>query len=257
MYDKNNNLLDSFGYANQNVITFTTSANTDYILMSVVTLSTSPRYELDVFQLEEGSIATEYEPYYNYELCKINDYSDLIFKNEITNPYYNSTLIKNAWYKHTNICKHDTWDVIDSKAVYSATVRPQFLLNEPTNATNRQYTLSNYFQNQIDNNDTEHIFIGTGKPGNVYNGLNVFISKSRAITDKEVTNWLKNNNVVVYYVPANPLDVQITDTTLINQLEEINKVIGKGGTVVIETESESNNAPLIISASALASFENE
>jgi hypothetical protein len=55
----------------------------------------------------------------------------------------------------------------------------------------------------------------------------------------------------VYYITKNPTDIQITETTLINQLEEINKIIGKGGTIVIETESESNSAPLIVNAKAL------
>lgn len=54
-------------------------------------------------QLEEGSTATTYEPYYNIEYCKIGDYADQIFKNTTDSPYYDNTLIENEWYLKKNV----------------------------------------------------------------------------------------------------------------------------------------------------------
>lgn len=56
-------------------------------------------------QIEEGIEATTCAPYYNYEFAKIGEYADIIFKNEKTNPLYNSKLLENTWYKRASVKK--------------------------------------------------------------------------------------------------------------------------------------------------------
>lgn len=80
---------------------------------------------------------------------------------------------------------------------------------------------------------------------------------SSSLTTLELANtWLASNPLDIFFVLDIPDNIEITDINLINQLENLNKVIGTGGTILIETESNSNNAQLIVNASALASFEN-
>ena len=64
IYDASGSYLRGENYANRSTVTFTTPANAAYIKFSVVTLSTSNRYDKDTFQLEKGSAATSYEDYF-------------------------------------------------------------------------------------------------------------------------------------------------------------------------------------------------
>ena len=179
-------------------VTFTTNANVATVNIQVIFYAQN---NVKFYpQVELGSTPTTYEPYIepiekelnlgNIELAKINDYSDLIFKNEKTNPYYDNTLVENAWYKK---------GVIDK--------------------------INSYNEESI-------------------------------TTDYISTTGGLDNGATVYYVLETLTYTQITNTTLINQLEDLNKIIGQGGTVIIETESEEENAQLIVNASALKSFEN-
>ncbi len=63
-----------------------------------------------------------------------------------------------------------------------------------------------------------------------------------------------DTGATVYYV-VNPTDIEITEQPLINQLESLNRTIIQVPTIIIETESEEDNAQLIVNASALKSSE--
>ncbi|MBO5005003.1 MAG: InlB B-repeat-containing protein, partial [Clostridia bacterium] len=64
IYNESGTRIAGQNYANNKVITFTTPATASYIEFSVVTQTTSKRYDKDIFQLEEGNKVTVYEPYY-------------------------------------------------------------------------------------------------------------------------------------------------------------------------------------------------
>ena len=66
IYDSSGTRLDGANYANTATITFTTPATASYIKFSVVTKTTSTRYDKEIFQLEPGSTATTYEQYQEY-----------------------------------------------------------------------------------------------------------------------------------------------------------------------------------------------
>ena len=68
IFDENDTLLSVEKYSSRKTITFTSPANSKYILVSVITDPTfTPHYDKDIFQLEEGSTATSYEPYVSNE----------------------------------------------------------------------------------------------------------------------------------------------------------------------------------------------
>lgn len=50
--------------------------------------------------------------------------------------------------------------------------------------------------------------------------------------------WLSVNKPTLYYVRTSAIDVEITDTTLINQLNEISQALSKKGNTII---SQSND----------------
>lgn len=87
LYDCFDNFLTGTGYTTRATITFTTPNNASYIMFSVVTLSTSGRYDLDRFQLEQNSSATTYEEFksktFTYALDNplrsIGDIKDLLY----------------------------------------------------------------------------------------------------------------------------------------------------------------------------------
>lgn len=127
------------------------------------------------------------------------------------------------WYIEKNIGKYNAWTSVNRSSTYTNTISYQFVLPTPTDSTKRAYVLCNYFQNAINNNDNEHIFIGTNIT-NVYAGLNVFISKTRATTNEEAISWLKNNGVEVYYVLNTPTYEIITNENLIQQLNNLQNI---------------------------------
>ena len=63
IYNASGERVAGANYANTSVVTFTTPATAVYMKFSVVTQSTSSRYDKETFQLEENSAATAYEAY--------------------------------------------------------------------------------------------------------------------------------------------------------------------------------------------------
>ena len=102
------NLITNYYYAYTNKATFNTN-DYDSITIDIYATgngNTITNTTISNLQLEEGTKANNFEPYYesqiysislgNIELCKINDYKDYIFKNEITSVYYNAELEENS-----------------------------------------------------------------------------------------------------------------------------------------------------------------
>lgn len=226
-------------------------------------------YEMKIM-LIEGEYTKEtipdYEPYiepkefdldltgenYNYELAGTGEYKDCFFKNEKTNPNYNAKLDENEWYLKQNIAKYifngsENWQKSTTK-----TLTQVFRYDVISTPSDDNLGLCNYFIMQ--EGDTEKFSILKQPQGsNLYFAIN----KSTADTVEEFKTWLSNHNVVLYYPLQTSEYIKIPkDITPYQQLEELNKYIGQGGTIVIETESEEENAQLIVKASALASFEN-
>ena len=185
-------------------------------------------------QIEQGSTATTYEPYReeeyelslgNIELCKIGNYSDILFKNVVGDENYNAELESGAWYKKKTINKKvldgsENWIYDD---LYNGIYQYSIIASDALYSTNTVLTilcsrflgvefLSSWL---LDNaitivNDTT-------------NGNRIRIMTSDNTTIASLINTLRDNNAVVYYVLKTPTYEQITDSTLISQLEALRK----------------------------------
>lgn len=212
-------------------------------------------------QLEEGSTATSYEPYTggipspnpsypqevevvtgnvevtisnndnsesktlpvslgNIELCKIGDYQDYLYKNN------------GKWYKHNAINKlvlngSENWSAHGSIASWFFW---DGITNGFTNNTISGYALSNYFTQKPYSTVTS---LNNGEFA--YGQVAGETRKRFVIKDTDYTtvadfkSWLSTHNTIVYYVLATPTSTEITDTTLISQLEEISKTLSYQG----------------------------
>ena len=223
--------------------------------------ATTSRIYLSNIQLEEGSTATSYEPYTggipspnpsypqevevvtgnvevtisnenntesktlsvslgNIELCKIVNYQDYFYKSN------------GKWYKYNAITKL----VLNGSENWSAhgSIASWFYWDGITNGfadnTISGYALSNYFTQKAYNTVTSL------KNGEFAYGQVAGETRKRfVIKDTDYTtvadfkSWLSTHNTIVYYVLATPTDTEITDVTLISQLEEISKTLSYQG----------------------------
>lgn len=190
------------------------------------------------------------------ELCKIGDYQDYIYKDN------------GNWYLHKEINKYifqndniDTYSFVSD----SSTTNLLAVNINPNGITNIAYKIVAsgywiycdnfpYIHSTITNQ--EHIYISSSVniSGNEYYGnIRLYINHNRlagyssSLTNNQkvdlVKTWLENNPTTIYYVTRYPEeDTQITNTTLISQLEAIS--IAKGNSYVT---TENNTLPFDIS----------
>lgn len=201
-------------------------------------------------QIEDGT-ATPYEEHQeqtfqinlgNIEVCGIGDYRDYFYKSKSNN----------KWYLHKQIGKV----VLDGSEnfISAGTSGTDYRynktlssLNIPNATTNNALCMANYFQN---------VTIKTDKKwGAFYINGNwlVFYDKDNNFENATAFNtWLSTHNTLIYYVLATPTDTEITDTTLISQLEALKTAMSYAGQTNISQIN--NDAPFILQVTALASY---
>lgn len=195
-------------------------------------------------QLEASSTATAYQPYQSqsytidlgsFELCKIGDYQDYIYKNG------------DDWYLHKAIGKivlngRETWAYNSSAAVFYV----GDLIDYATDGTT---PLATYYTGQ--SNVSAYMQLNNNSIALLKSSTNnrLVIKDTTMSNTATFTTWLENNNVMLYYALATPSDTQITDTTLIGQLDELTNIKSYLGTTnIIVTATDTNlPAPLKIS----------
>ena len=112
------------------------------------------------------------------------------------------------------------------------------------------YGLSNYYkynsvQSGIDTNTQNGDFV-LQKYNDQYN---LFIKNTNYNNVSDFKTWLSNNNTIVYYPLATPTYTEITDTDLINQLEDLKTAKSvEGQTNITQTNEE---LPFILDVSGL------
>lgn len=220
-------------------ITITTSTNAKYLVVFYYLSSADILTEQEIrdsIQIELGDKANRYTPYEvaPIELCKIGDYQDY-FYGWVDN-----------WYKYNAVGKVVLNGSENSWALGTTKTNTQVygLVNAYSNVPKEGNTgfCNRFIINQ--EGDTEKISFPTN-----YATLYVAINKSTANTVANFKTWLSTHNTTVYYVLATPTITQITDTTLISQLNALyNAMSYNGQTNVLQTNAD---LPFIISASAL------
>lgn len=206
--------------------------------------STTGNYEITFYdiQLEENSTATDYEQYhepvsYNIDLQLAN-----IYLAKIPDTNYKNRIYKNNgnWYYERNVEKYiiDGTESWTTQSAYSGYYRYMFVLMENYKNDNLSYGvfgMNSHFIQRITQPHGDYEYLYLQALNN--NLLSVYIQIKNLSTIANFKTWLSENNVVVWYVLANPVTTQITNATLINQLEAISVHTGTN----IITISNSNN----------------
>jgi hypothetical protein len=189
---------------------------------------------------------SEYEPYYEPQEKPLNLGDLEVFENGyfsrengkwyLNNEYEKSNLTAQFIQGNPSnrfVLTKDDYNKFDSSSVgYSNIGLVKSTVQEPT--------------------DSEQVYFYI-QPNAKY--LNAYV-KYNSMTLAQFNNKIQeliNNNIIPYVILklATPSKVEIPNQTLINQLNDIYKLMSYDGTTIIETECEVGNMPIIISASAL------
>jgi len=227
-------------------------------------------------QLEKGSTATDFEPYTNgaspnpdypqtisnvtgtstitiansdssqsqnytinlgdIELCKIGTYQDYIYKEN------------GKWYLEKKINKvvldgSENWYKLNLTFRIDTNLFTDILSPELDNMAISDYFI--YWKNTGG--------ISTQLPNNNFgltaSKLTLNIRYNDISDVEEFKSWLSTHNTEIYYVLATPTTEEITDSTLISQLEEIKKAESYSGQTNISQTND--DKPFILTAKAL------
>lgn len=213
--------------------TFTTEFNTEYITFRTGYAQTvsGQQYKFNITVIE-GDYTSVTIPSYtphkeqvlpltlgNIELCKIGNYQDYFWKDETTN----------KWYLHKEIGK----EVLDGSENWGNLV--QIGTSNYYRYENVDFRTNNCLEHSTYLSDKFIYNTNTMQQANVIGNSNavganrlwitIDTSLMNGTTINDFKTWLSTHNTIVYYVLATPTDTEITDTTLISQLEAINNAI--------------------------------
>lgn len=230
-----------------NSITITTGATAKYLLVTYYRNAETVLTEqqvIDSIQVELGSTATDYQPYQSQsyplflgslELCKIGDYQDYIWTDG------------EKWYKHAEI----------GKAVFTGSVDESWSI-ENSGTPNFYYRLNNGAPGTWATQDNWTTTLSNyGTPNTVYNsnrlnGIGILSAASSAVVrirygeEMALADWkakLAATPMVLYYPLATPTDEEITNATLISQLNALANAYGYAGETNFFITAEDPNLP--------------
>ena len=138
------------------------------------------------------------------ELCKIGDYQDSIVKDN------------GKWYLNKQINKR-IFNGTENWNYQSQYPRFQLTSLSPIPLNNSNLFCSHYIKGQTADTD----YVCSLASGTGYSQF--LVHDERFSTKATLNQWLSSNNVLLYYVLATPTTTEITDTTLIYQLEATKK----------------------------------
>lgn len=205
--------------------------------------------DLSSIQVELGSSATSYEPHQGkelpldlgtIELCKIGNYQDYFYKSG------------GKWYLHKEIGKVILNNIKDIKeqpqtGFYRYSYSNSLIKND-TSLVNSLILFTNYFKPVTFNNRNSETNETVYAICNGYSGQNAIMFNTTTFTSlNDFKTWLATNNVSVYYLLATATDTEITDTTLISQLEAIYNAPLYEETNITQTN---NDLPMILDITA-------
>lgn len=208
----------------------------------------SNMWHLTQIQIEAGSTPSSYEVYQSSDytlnlgstkLYKIGSYQDYIYKSG------------SEWYIQNNIAKvvftgasDETWTGGSSNIYFFHVVEGAY---QPENRSTKAAILSDYYPvftyNQVASTTIDY---GVALDSN--NAGRFAIRNKDCANATDFKTWLASNNTTVYYPLATPTDTQITDSTLISQLEAIHEWLTRYGYNATVT----GNLPLIINQTNLS-----
>ena len=173
--------------------------------------------DINILQIEKSAQATSYEPY-----GKV---------------WYLNKQIGKVVYTGSN---EENW----TKNTSAEILRYVIVINDCLTTSSRQIVLSNYYNYKDHSNYAGLIFL--------FNN-NLYVYPDNINTSADFKTWLSTHNTTVYYILATPAYEEITDTTLISQLEAIKKSYNSQ-TNISQTNTDK---PFILDVTALKDLEAE
>ena len=216
-------------------VSFTTNSanNCLYTMIKNTTTNKSASIQIRNVMLSIGG-ACSYTPYGTtpIELNKIGTYQDYIYKTD-------------KWYLHKEI----------KKIVFNGT--ENWKLAERTGTSNGVFYIENYLTTYGVVANTSYSNYSTYYTGysaqvgrfDIHYGQIRFYAYSSTATIQNWKDMLASNNLIVYSILATPTEEEITNTTLINQLETLK------GAMSYEGQTNISSGFMIVSASALGELE--
>jgi len=232
-------------YTNRLVSTFTTPENAKYMTFQIDYGSATYNNDIciNISDSDNGTYTMHQEQTYpinlgSMELCKIGDYQDSIVKDN------------GKWYLNKQIGKV----VLDGSESWREFFSTQgiFVFNPTISSLGTDNTnngLSNYFENTTRATIRNNL-------ATIDNKFSIY-AKELVIAYKTITSvadfktWLSTHNTIVYYVLATPTYTEITDSTLISQLEAIKLSYNEQTNI----SQENNDKPFILDVTALGELE--
>lgn len=183
--------LNTTEYSNSNDVPRTINVDKTYTYIHIqFSYNVGDVYNI---QIEEGSQATDYEPF------------------------------GKVWYKKASIGKvilngsEEDWSTTGSTYTLNNYINAKVLSSVAT----EQGAISDYFK--WGNGNTSTYVYGSFWYAS---GKNLRFQKDETLNLSNFKTWLSTNNLTVYYILATPTTTEITETELINQLEAISVFTG-------------------------------
>lgn len=233
--------------------TVTTSDDAHYLIIFIgkATDRTNPGGEiqdiLDGLQVEKGSTATEYAPYFEpIELCKIGDYQDYIFKNN--GNWYKHEVIKKTtlptsgyslWSTQPTACMYYKNGAL-SDALFQKGIVTAVIENLPVKP--QVGNMTEYYNTYAQTNQYGFV-LKVDTPG-------IMIQNTDQTAVADFHTWIAANPIEVRYVLATPVDTKITNEALIEQLNALGNTNSYRDTTYIKTASNGTDLPVILAVTA-------
>ena len=183
---------------------------------------------LDTAQFEHGTQATTYAEFYNYELTKIGTYQDRIYKDD------------GKWYVEKQVGKvvlNGTQSYLtyqnDAFAYYNfaGDGYPAPMQENTYGANANILVISDHYTGQRtdfrNSCQLNHIMKTTGA------NSQIAWKDTRYTTAEDMTTWLASNPTTVYYALATPTTTEITNSTLLSQLNFIANLYGGTNNIML------------------------
>jgi hypothetical protein len=165
------------------------------------------------FMVSYGNTQVPYTPYVStsypvnlgsLELCKIGDYQDYLYKDLVSNKWYKYEVIRKVVLNGSESGWTKTSYTFLNDKIYTG--KPTSICSSYTNAGTSWSSGNVSFRGKYTTTNTSNIL------------------KCMPLTDMTLEDFktsLSLNNVILYYVLETPTSIEITDTTLIEQLDAI------------------------------------
>lgn len=190
--------------------------------------------------LNKGTTALPYEDNLEIELCKIGDYQDYIYKDNTK--WFIKRQIEKIVLDGTQNITLAGGTPRRFNATYTTLGIDNIKSGANATETQKNYRMCDYFSYTS----------GQTTWGNYYlhNNWLVILDGESVISDANaLKTWLSNNNTSIYYVLETPEDEEITDNTLIGQLNALENARSYDTTTNISQNTA--NKPFIINATAV------